>query len=109
MQLAEGYTSTPAVSFAVRQQGAAGALMVTASHNPWQWNGIKFKASYGGSAAPAIVKKIEAELPAASQIAAARPDGAKLVMADLVESYLRHVERAVDLKSIAKRGLLVCS
>ena len=46
-RLAESYTSTPAVAFAVRQQGAAGAVMVTASHNPWQWNGIKFKASYG--------------------------------------------------------------
>ena len=106
VRLAEGYTPTPAVAFAVRQQGAAGALMVTASHNPWQGNGIKFKASYGGSAAPEIIQKIEAELPAASQIAAARPDGEKLVMADLVESYLRHVEQAVDLKSIAKRGFL---
>ncbi|MCH7978152.1 MAG: phosphoglucomutase/phosphomannomutase family protein [Acidobacteria bacterium] len=108
-RLAESYTSTPAVAFAVRQQGAAGAVMVTASHNPWRWNGIKFKASYGGSAAPEIVKKIEAELPAASQAAAARTEGAKLVTADLVTAdlvgpYLRHIEQAVDLKNIAKRG-----
>ncbi len=103
-RLAESYTSTPAVAFAVRQQGAAGAVMVTASHNPWQWNGIKFKASYGGSAAPEIVKKIEAELPAASKAAAAPPDGAKLATADLVEPYLHHIEQAVDLKNIAKCG-----
>src|SRR5258708_6785394 len=38
---------TPAVSLLVRQHGAAGGLMITASHNPYQWNGIKYKASYG--------------------------------------------------------------
>jgi phosphomannomutase len=36
---------TPAVSLLVRQRGAAGGLMITASHNPYQWNGIKYKAS----------------------------------------------------------------
>src|SRR5947207_1172779 len=53
---------TPAVSLLVRQRGAAGGLMITASHNPYQWNGIKYKASYGSSALPSIVAQIEAEL-----------------------------------------------
>ena len=38
--------------------------MVTSSHNPWNWNGVKFKANFGGSATPAIMKKIEEELAA---------------------------------------------
>jgi len=53
---------TPAVSLLVRQRGAAGGLMITASHNPYQWNGIKYKASYGSSALPSIVAQIEQDL-----------------------------------------------
>jgi len=53
---------TPAVSLLVRQRGAAGGLMITASHNPYQWNGIKYKASYGSSALPSIVTQIESDL-----------------------------------------------
>jgi len=53
---------TPAVSLLVRQRGAAGGLMSTASHNPYPWNGIKYKASYGSSALPSIVAQIEEDL-----------------------------------------------
>jgi alpha-D-glucose phosphate-specific phosphoglucomutase len=53
---------TPALSLLVRMRGAAGGIQVTASHNPFRWNGVKFKASYGSSASPAIVAQIEAEL-----------------------------------------------
>src|SRR5215472_15930195 len=74
VKLANDYTPTPAVSYAVKQQGAAGGVMITSSHNPWNWNGVKFKGKFGGSATPAIMKKVEAELdgapPAASSKAA---------------------------------------
>jgi phosphomannomutase len=53
---------TPAISLLVRQQNAAGGIVVTASHNPYRWNGIKYKASYGSSALPSIVAQIENEL-----------------------------------------------
>jgi phosphomannomutase len=53
---------TPAISLLVRQREAAGGLMITASHNPYFWNGIKYKASYGSSALPSIVSQIEKEL-----------------------------------------------
>ncbi|MGA2095278.1 MAG: phosphoglucomutase/phosphomannomutase family protein [Candidatus Acidiferrum sp.] len=53
---------TPAVSLLVRQRDAAGGMIVTASHNPYSWNGIKYKASYGSSALPSIVAQIEMEL-----------------------------------------------
>jgi phosphomannomutase len=53
---------TPAVSLLVRQRRAAGGLVITASHNPYCWNGIKYKASYGSSALPSIVAQIETEL-----------------------------------------------
>ncbi|HXO00116.1 MAG TPA: phosphoglucomutase/phosphomannomutase family protein [Candidatus Acidoferrales bacterium] len=53
---------TPALSLLVRMRGAAGGIQITASHNPYRWNGMKFKASYGSSASPAIVAQIEMEL-----------------------------------------------
>jgi len=53
---------TPAISLLVRQRGAAGGVVITASHNPSRWNGIKYKASYGSSALPSIVAQIEQEL-----------------------------------------------
>src|SRR5271169_59451 len=60
--LATAPCPTPAISLLVRQRDAAGGLMISASHNPYQWNGIKYKASYGSSALPSIVAQIETEL-----------------------------------------------
>jgi alpha-D-glucose phosphate-specific phosphoglucomutase len=62
VHLAEQAAPTPAISLLVRERGAAGGLVITASHNPFRWNGVKFKASYGSSAMPAIVAQIEREL-----------------------------------------------
>src|ERR1700690_2661786 len=45
--LADAATPTPAISLLVRQRGAAGGIVITASHNPYRWNGVKYKASYG--------------------------------------------------------------
>src|SRR5205814_6460522 len=53
---------TPAVSYLVRKRAAAGGVVVTASHNPYRWNGIKYKASYGSSALPSIIAQIEKDL-----------------------------------------------
>ncbi|HUN63682.1 MAG TPA: phosphoglucomutase/phosphomannomutase family protein [Candidatus Sulfotelmatobacter sp.] len=60
--LADKPCPTPTVSLLVRQRNAAGGIVVTASHNPYNWNGIKYKASYGSSALPSIVAQIEHEL-----------------------------------------------
>src|SRR5271163_4819971 len=60
--LANEACPTPAISLLVRQRGAGGGIQITASHNPYQWNGVKFKASYGSSASPAIVAQVETEL-----------------------------------------------
>src|SRR5436305_11469102 len=60
--LADKPCPTPAISLLVRQRKAAGGIVITASHNPYCWNGIKYKASYGSSALPSIVAQIEKEL-----------------------------------------------
>ncbi len=46
VKIANDYSPTPAISFAVRQRGAAGGVMITSSHNPWNWNGVKFKGKF---------------------------------------------------------------
>src|ERR1700692_1227781 len=72
VKLANDYTSTPAVSYAVKKNGAAGGVMITSRHNPGNWNRRKFKGSFGGSATPGIMKRIEEELGAG-----AMPQGAR--------------------------------
>src|SRR5579859_2677433 len=64
IRLATDYCPTPAISFAVKSMAAAGGVVITSSHNPWNWNGVKFKAKFGGSATPAIMKVIEQETAA---------------------------------------------
>jgi phosphomannomutase len=89
---------TPAISLLVRQRGAAGGLMITASHNPFQWNGIKYKASYGSSALPSIVAQIETEL-AEVQRSQAPPLPAQKKLIQPLEPrapYLDTVEKLVD-------------
>lgn len=60
--LAQEACPTPATSLLVRQRAAAAGIQITASHNPYRWNGMKLKASYGSSASPAIVEQVEKEL-----------------------------------------------
>ena len=62
VKLANAITPTPALSYAVRERGAAGGIMITSSHNPAQWNGVKYKAWYGGSGKPSIIAEIESYL-----------------------------------------------
>src|ERR1700761_3679852 len=56
--LASEITPTPALSFAVPARKAAGGIMITSSHNPPEWNGVKYKGSYGGSGNPSIMTSI---------------------------------------------------
>jgi len=99
VKLANDYTPTPAVSLAVKQQGAAGGIMVTSSHNPWNWNGVKFKSKFGGSATPAIMNKVEAELPNGAP-AAANP--AAIEEVDFKQAHIEAMCKFADLELIAK-------
>ncbi|HEX7127784.1 MAG TPA: phosphoglucomutase/phosphomannomutase family protein [Thermodesulfobacteriota bacterium] len=58
-RLAAGYLPTPVVAHAVKASGAGVGIVVTASHNPPEWNGLKFKEPFGGSAAPETTARIE--------------------------------------------------
>jgi alpha-D-glucose phosphate-specific phosphoglucomutase len=112
--LANDYVPTPAVSYNVKKLGAAGGVMITSSHNPWNWNGVKFKAKFGGSATPAIMKLIEDELAAETMPQDSLPtlahktrkDGAaapaKIEEVDLKPAYVEAICQFADLKLIRK-------
>jgi len=99
IKLANDYTPTPAISLAVKNMGAAGGVVITSSHNPWNWNGVKFKGKFGGSATPAIMKVIEAEVRAG-----AMPNGKKgsIEEIDLKRAYVEAVCGFADVELIRK-------
>src|ERR1700756_2320817 len=100
VKLANDYTPTPAVSYAVKQHGAAGGVMVTSSHNPWNWNGVKFKGKFGGSATPAIMKKVEAELDGAPAVSSGK--SAAIEEVDFKPAHIEAMCKFADLDLIAK-------
>ena len=102
VQLASGVTPTPALSYAVRHRGAAGGVMITSSHNPYQWNGVKYKASYGGSGKPSIMAAIESNL---GRPLPERSAKAQILERDFCPDYIHAIESFVDLKKIASSGL----
>src|SRR5277367_793905 len=93
---------TPAISLLVRQRKAAGGLMITASHNPYSWNGIKYKASYGSSALPSIVSQIETELAWVQEnpVAPLPPRKDLIKPLETRAPYLDTLEKLVDWKRL---------
>ncbi len=100
--LADRITPTPALSMAVRDRGCAGGVMITSSHNPFQWNGVKYKAFYGGSGRPAIIAEIEKELGKPLE-AASTP--AEIEQVDFVSPYVAAIRAFANLDAIRASGL----
>ncbi len=104
-------TPTPVISYEILRRQAAGAINFTASHNPPEYNGIKFSPSWGGPALPATTSDIERranELLGTvcyrqPRLADAERSGL-LVMIDPREEYLKTLERLVDFDAIKGLG-----
>jgi phosphomannomutase len=96
--IAEKACPSPALSLLVRQRGAAGGIMITASHNPYKWNGMKFKASYGSSALPSIVAQVEKELATvlADGVPPLPPQPDHIQTLDILSPYLETIDKLVD-------------
>jgi alpha-D-glucose phosphate-specific phosphoglucomutase len=113
--LAKSDAPTPAVSLAIPQMGAIGGVMITASHNPPRYNGVKLKSRYGGSATVTDTKKVEGRL-AANLAAGIEPrrlslddavHGELVTRFDPFPAYRTHVRNLVDFDVIARGKLQV--
>lgn len=100
VHLSDDYTPTPALSYAVKNLAAAGGVMITSSHNPFNWNGVKYKAGYGGSATPAIIQSIEGELNSPKL----ERKGGSVSAADFKTPYIQAISKFADLPLIRKAG-----
>jgi len=99
---------TPAISYAVIREQADGAINFTASHNPPEYNGIKFSTPDGAPALPEVTQAIEAEIRAFDN--SGKLPGKSDVIAQALdprEMYLGRLRQIVDLDVIRKSGLRV--
>lgn len=110
VSLAAGFAPSPALSYAVVRLRAAGAVIVTASHNPPQYSGVKFKASFGGSAPIAFTRGVEEEirrLQAGGQRAGRREPRFEIGSFDPRGPWLERLGELVDLRRIGRSGIRV--
>lgn len=103
VRLADRMLPTPALSWATDRSDAAGAVMLTASHNPCEYLGFKLKMADGGSAPPSFTKRVEAALPDT----APERSSAAFRTEDLVTEYLNALYELVDADAIAGADLHV--
>lgn len=110
--LTEGATPTPVIAFSVVNKRAAGAINITASHNPPTDNGFKVRNETGGAIDPEGLKQIEAGIPDSVEAvrrlpyAAAVSEG-KIVRFDPAPAYIEHIHKLIDLEPIKAAGLTV--
>ncbi|MBC7259923.1 MAG: phosphoglucomutase/phosphomannomutase family protein [Chloroflexi bacterium] len=113
--LCDRFAPTPVVSWGILDRKAAGAVVITASHNPGVWNGFKYKPEYAGSASPEVVAALEERIEAIQAgrdsvrrmgLDEARRKGL-VEMFDPTPAYFAQVARMVDLAPIRAAGLNV--
>jgi len=113
--LGNSFAPTPAVSWAVKDRGAGGGIMITASHNPPIYNGLKFKESFGGSSLPETTEKVEKllrerwnkkEEPLFINFEEALKNG-MITEVDLTKGYLERLRGLVDFAVIRGSGIRV--
>ncbi|MBL8170621.1 MAG: phosphoglucomutase/phosphomannomutase family protein [Acidobacteria bacterium] len=101
---------TPLVSFEVKRRGLDGGVMITASHNPPDFNGFKFKAPFGGSATPAITNQIEKLVGATAPKRISLDEAKAAGLARVIEppdDYRRHIENFVGINELKKADALI--
>ncbi len=113
--LCDRFAPTPAISYSILEKKAGGAVVITSSHNPANWNGFKAKTKYGGSASPEILMELEQTIAAVQSgqqpvqrrpLAEAQADGL-VVRFNPMPAYLKQLASLVDIEAIKRAGLTV--
>ncbi|MEE8194258.1 MAG: phosphoglucomutase/phosphomannomutase family protein [Dehalococcoidales bacterium] len=105
---------TPVVSYGVLAKKAGGAIVITASHNPARWNGLKYKSEDGASAPPEAIAELEKNIAGIDSsgkieripLAEAQEQGL-IEYTDLAPVYLKQIASLVDLDGLRKAGLKI--
>jgi phosphomannomutase len=111
--LTETHCPTPAVSYSILDRKAGGGVVITASHNPWRWNGFKYRPEYASAAPPEVIAEIEEPLPRlVGRTVPRRPlEEAKreglVEMFDVRGSYRAGLAKLVDLDRLKAAGVRV--
>ncbi|MBJ7609558.1 MAG: phosphoglucomutase/phosphomannomutase family protein [Candidatus Dormibacteraeota bacterium] len=111
--LLDRVTPTPTVSWTVVQRHAAGGVVVTASHNPMEFNGLKYKPDFGGSASPEVVAELETNTAAALSSGVKTMSfedalrGGAVELFDPLPSYTEQLGRMIDLSRLRGAGLKI--
>jgi len=106
-------TPTPVISYAILARKAAGAINITASHNPPTDNGFKVRSEYGGAAAPETLAEIEQRIAALREGDIKRLDKETAIRKGLIEifdpapAYLQHLMDLVDVEPIKQAKMTI--
>ncbi|MDD3088635.1 MAG: phosphoglucomutase/phosphomannomutase family protein [Candidatus Omnitrophica bacterium] len=108
--LANTYSTTPSVCIYIEQKKLTGGVIITSSHNPYPYNGIKYKGYFAGSANNDIIDKIEARLYKSRVKKMPFSDAVKkglIVKADLVKEQIRVIKKYANMPLLKKGRLRV--
>jgi len=112
VHLTDTATPTPVIAFAVVDKKAAGAINITASHNPPVDNGFKVRNEFGGAIDPAGLKEIESLIPSSDELVKRLPfseavNRGLINVFDASENYITHIMKLIDLEPIKQAGLTI--
>ncbi|ABL64468.1 phosphoglucomutase/phosphomannomutase family protein [Chlorobium phaeobacteroides] len=105
--LSDSFVSTPAVSLYTKAKQLAGGIVITASHNPPNYNGFKVKAAYGGPANPEAIAEIESNLLEIDPKTEIKPDMKLIESVDMKSFYMNYLKTHVDLQLIRESRIKI--
>ena len=105
--LCEGATPTPAIAYEIQRRKADGAINFTASHNPAEYQGLKFSGPDGGPALPEVTRDIEARAAKLGERAAAKINDEPFDTINPRDLYLERLAQLVNFKAIRDSKLSV--
>ena len=112
VRLARSFATTPAVSWATKDGGHSAGIVITASHNPPEYNGFKIKASFGGPATPAMIAEVEEELARLDGDFEVRPMAdlekeGRVELFDLRSAYVGLLRKRIDVEAIKEAQIRI--
>jgi len=108
---ADTFTTTPSISWGSKAYGCSAGIVITASHNPPEYNGFKIKASFGGPASPEMIAEVEAELeqlkPYESKSFKDLVAAGKIELHDVAGDYVKLLREKLDIAAIKASGIKI--